>query len=172
VKFDPLSFHCNMGLFCSRGAADAVEATIDPKKKVPLPDDFEASVAEIEAKHPSQLTSFSQSPIQAVNYLSKDHCNYSTSGFDASEEEEFYIIVSLGKRGYILKAGYYWFSEDRGDSDRQEFRHFAQSISGGPEFGQDGTKPEDIVEEMSLSSLSSSQKTQLRQVLRKCTQRH
>ena len=22
---------------------------------------------------------------QAVNYLSKDHCNYSTSGFDASE---------------------------------------------------------------------------------------
>lgn len=34
--------------------------------------------------------------------------------------------------------------------DRQEFRHFAQSISGGPEFGQDGTKPEDIVEERKL----------------------
>ena len=51
-----------------------------------------------------------------------------------------------GGLGYVLQAGYHWEAEDRGRSDKTEFRHFAQSTQGGPRYGE-GSKPWEILQE-------------------------
>ena len=126
--------------------------------------------------------SYAPGKIMKVMYTSSDHCNYSTSGFDADESmtwKVFLPVAGYGRDvGYLMDVGYFWEKYERGARDAEELSAHVKLFPSGPSFKADDKKTGKldrsallvIMEEMPL--LDASSKTQLESIIDECTRRH
>ncbi|CAE7207662.1 U3 small nucleolar RNA-associated protein 4 [Symbiodinium microadriaticum] len=82
--------------------------------------------------------------IMKVMYKSSDHCNYSTSGFDADESMTWKVFLPVSGYGpdvgYLVDVGYFWEKYERGARDAEELSAHVKLFPSGPSFKADDKK--------------------------------
>ena len=114
--------------------------------------------------------------ILKVQYRSEDHCNYSSSGFDAWEAGAWHVLLPVPRRGrdvgYMLDVGWKWEAMDRGTTDKDDFSAYVKLLPDGRRIqsGSDRAPLMAIVDE--LHELDVSAKSELKAIIQQCTTRN